>query len=118
MAESGDKPEGVIQITIKVVGSGPTKMKAKTSAKFGKIFDAVRIQLAPTQLTYARRTQAHACTPNFPPSAQYLKSKGLSSDAIVFHFEGEKVDRDDTPEKLGIEDGAEIEGIIAQTGGC
>jgi hypothetical protein len=36
----------------------------------------------------------------------------------VFHFEGEKVDRDDTPEKLGIEDGAEIEGIIAQTGGC
>ena len=48
---------------------------------------------------------------------QYNKSKGFSSDAYVFHFEGELVNREQTPESLGVEDGAELDGIVAQTGG-
>ncbi len=47
--------------------------------------------------------------------AAYQKSKGITG--VKFTYEGEHVSAEDTPEEMGIEDGAELEALIEQTGG-
>ncbi len=68
-----------------------------------------------------RRARARSTAPPAPqpPSRshpQYLKSKGISG--VKFLFNGEEVNRDDSPEDLNINDGDELEAIMMQTGGC
>lgn len=47
----------------------------------------------------------------------YCTKFGLQPKSIRFIFEGERVKENDTPEKLGIEDGDEIDAMIEQHGG-
>jgi small ubiquitin-related modifier len=47
----------------------------------------------------------------------YCQREGLPSDGVRFLFEGERLNREHTPDNLGMEDGDVIDALIEQTGG-
>jgi small ubiquitin-related modifier len=47
----------------------------------------------------------------------YCQREGLPADGVRFLFEGERLNREHTPESLGMEDGDVIDALIEQTGG-
>jgi small ubiquitin-related modifier len=48
----------------------------------------------------------------------YCQRYGCSRDAVRFLFDGQRVNAEDTPEKLGMEDMAQIDVAVEQSGGC
>lgn len=49
--------------------------------------------------------------------AAYCQKKGIDASSIRFVHEGQRVQRHDTPEDLGMEDNDSIDAITEQTGG-
>jgi small ubiquitin-related modifier len=47
----------------------------------------------------------------------YCQRQSLEISQIVFLYEGSRIQMEDTPEALGIEDGDEIDAMIHQIGG-
>ena len=47
----------------------------------------------------------------------YCQRQGLSSNQCRFIFDGERLKDDDTPDKLEMENGDEIDVMVEQTGG-
>eukprot|EP00347_Sterkiella_histriomuscorum_P010877 403374578 len=47
----------------------------------------------------------------------YVNRQGLSSNQCRFIFDGERLKDDDTPDKLEMENGDEIDVMVEQTGG-
>merc|ERR1711918_160155 len=47
----------------------------------------------------------------------YCSREGLPTDGVRFLFEGERLNRDQTPSALSMEDGDVIDALIEQTGG-
>merc|ERR1711902_41409 len=47
----------------------------------------------------------------------YCQRQSLEITQIVFLYEGQRIQMEDTPEDLGIEDGDEIDAMIHQVGG-
>lgn len=48
----------------------------------------------------------------------YCQREGLPVDGVRFLYDGERVNRDQTPEELDMQDGDEIDALVEQTGGC
>ena len=48
----------------------------------------------------------------------YCHREGLPVDGVRFLYDGERVNRDQTPEELDMQDGEEIDALVEQTGGC
>jgi small ubiquitin-related modifier len=48
----------------------------------------------------------------------YCHREGLPVDGVRFLYDGERVNRDQTPEELDMQDGDEIDALVEQTGGC
>jgi len=48
----------------------------------------------------------------------YCQREGLPVDGVRLLYEGERVNRDQTPEELDMQDGDEIDALVEQTGGC
>ena len=76
-------------LTVKVTDQqgGTTHFKVKKTTKFGKIFKA------------------------------YSKKKGISESAMRFLMDGERINKEDTPKMLEMEDGDEINVMLQQEGG-
>ncbi len=47
----------------------------------------------------------------------YCSREGLPHDGVRFLFDGERLNRDQTPGELGMNDGEEIDALVEQTGG-
>jgi small ubiquitin-related modifier len=47
----------------------------------------------------------------------YCQREGVPADGVRFLFEGERLNREQTPDTLGMEDGDVIDALIEQTGG-
>ena len=48
----------------------------------------------------------------------YCTRQGLNNNQCRFIFDGERLKDDDTPDKLEMENGDEIDVMVEQTGGC
>ncbi len=48
----------------------------------------------------------------------YCQREGLPADGVRFLYDGERVNRDQTPEELDMQDGDEIDALVEQTGGA
>jgi small ubiquitin-related modifier len=48
----------------------------------------------------------------------YCQREGLPVDGVRFLYDGERVNRDQTPEELDMQDGDEIDALVEQTGGA
>ncbi|KAF5830326.1 ubiquitin-like protein SMT3A [Dunaliella salina] len=48
----------------------------------------------------------------------YIQKKNLDPSRIRFLFDGQRIMSDDTPEKMGIEDGDHIDCVQTQLGGA
>lgn len=47
----------------------------------------------------------------------YCQREGLPPDSVRFLYDGERINRDQTPEELDMQDGDEIDALVEQTGG-
>ena len=47
----------------------------------------------------------------------YCKRVGIASDNVRFLFDGRRINQDDTPDMLDMEDEDEIDAMVAQSGG-
>ena len=47
----------------------------------------------------------------------YCQREGLPADGVRFLYDGERVNRYQTPEELDMQDGDEIDALVEQTGG-
>ena len=47
----------------------------------------------------------------------YCQREGLPADGVRFLYDGERLNRDQTPGELEMEDGDEIDALVEQTGG-
>ena len=87
MADDMKPADKSIQLVIRL-NNGETKLKVKAGTKFSKVFNA------------------------------FFKSKGIDTpDSWKFMFEGTKLEEDQTPLGLDMEDGCVIDCMQAQTGG-
>ncbi|KAF4651796.1 Small ubiquitin- modifier 1 [Perkinsus olseni] len=48
----------------------------------------------------------------------YCTREGLPSDGVRFLYDGERINRDSTPQELDMQDQDEIDALVEQTGGC
>lgn len=74
----------------------------------------VRVTDNQTEVTFKvkRKTPLHRVMDSF------CKRTGKDPNSLRFLFDGERVNKDDTPGSLGMEDGDKIEALNQQTGGC
>lgn len=56
-------------------------------------------------------------TPFIKISKAYCDKKGISSASVRFLFDGQRLNPDDTPEKLQMEDDDVIDALLEQVGG-
>jgi small ubiquitin-related modifier len=77
-----------INIKVKDMAEGETFFKIKTTTKLSKVIDA------------------------------YCDRQALDRTSVRFLFEGSRIQDDDTPESLEMDDGDQIQAMIEQTGGA
>jgi small ubiquitin-related modifier len=87
MAEEGGADNETLQLKVKNSEGKETVFKLKKQTALRKMMDA------------------------------YCQREGLPADGVRFLFEGERLNREQTPEALGMEDGDVIDALIEQTGG-
>ena len=88
---TGDKPQGQdphINIKVKAQDGSEIFFKIKRTTQLKKLMDA------------------------------YCTRQGLAINQCRFIFDGERLKDDDTPDKLEMENGDEIDVMVEQTGGC
>lgn len=47
----------------------------------------------------------------------YCSREGLPNEGVRFLYDGDRINRDQTPAELSMEDGDEIDALVEQTGG-
>jgi small ubiquitin-related modifier len=48
----------------------------------------------------------------------YAQRKGLQPSALRFLVDGERINADDTPKMLELEDQDQVDAVLEQSGGC
>lgn len=86
--EQKDSGAGSIQLKVKDAQSREIVFKLKLTTPLRKLMDA------------------------------YCTRQGLAPESVRFLYEGERIERDQTPGDLSMQDGDEIDALIEQTGGA
>mmetsp|Transcript_34389 Transcript_34389/g.50530 ORF Transcript_34389/g.50530 Transcript_34389/m.50530 type:complete len:98 (-) Transcript_34389:87-380(-) len=86
--EAGAADDNTLTLTVSDQHGAKTYFKIRPDTRLGKVFGA-----------YSRR-------------------RGVDVSSLRFTFEGHRIQHDDTPAKLDIEDGDQVDVFQEQTGGC
>jgi len=62
--------------------------------------------------------KAKVTTPFRKLMTAYCDRQSVAADSVVFMFEGERLNGNQTPQEVGMEDGDSIDVMIHQVGGC